>query len=45
MIEIWLRRRQQQQLRPVQKELRVGQLLSLVAGLNENLDTSLRMFN
>jgi hypothetical protein len=33
MIEIWLGRRQQQ-LRPVQKELRVGQLLSLVASLN-----------
>jgi hypothetical protein len=44
MIEIWLRRRQQQ-LRPVQKELRVGQPLSLVAGLNENFDTSPRMFN
>jgi hypothetical protein len=44
MIEIWLRRRQQQ-LRPVQKELCVGQLLSLMAGLNENLDTSLCMFN
>jgi hypothetical protein len=44
MIEISLRRRQQQ-LRPIQKELRVGQLLSLVAGLNENLDTSLCMFN
>jgi hypothetical protein len=43
MIEIWLRCRQQ--LRPVQKELCVGQLLSLVAGLNEDLDTSLCMFN
>ncbi|KAJ7306152.1 hypothetical protein DFH08DRAFT_976085 [Mycena albidolilacea] len=40
-----IRTMRQQQLQPVQKELHVRQLLSLVAGLNENLDTSPRKFN